>query len=69
MKEIDKRLDALEKQIHFRKNEVCVLHQTEDGSWQMRINGKEKFYNTEAEARADYEKNTGKDSVLIIWDI
>ena len=68
MRDIKKRLEALERRAFEKTNQVCVLGKTEDGMWRMRINGIEKFYSTEDEARLDYEKNTGPDSVLIIWD-
>ncbi len=67
MSDIKKRLEALERRAHFKENEVCVLSQTEDGLWTMHINGKQRFYSTLDEARADFERMTGPDSVLIIW--
>ncbi len=69
MKDLKKRLEALERAAFFKENQVCVLHPTQDGRWQMHVNEKLKFYETEEEGIADYQKNTGNDSILIIWDI
>lgn len=69
MKPIKERLEDLERQARLSKNEVCVLGKSEAGEWRMIFGGKEHFYTTEAEAVADFERKTGSDSVLIIWDL
>ena len=67
MKDLVKRIEALEKQVSILENQVCILYKNDDGTYRMHINGKNKTYKTKEEATTDYEKNTGPDSVLIIW--
>jgi hypothetical protein len=67
VKDIRKRLEALERKSRYAESIAAVLFETNDGQWELTINGDVLVYGSEAAARAAFERKTGPDSVLIIW--
>ena len=67
MRDLEKRLRAIEQRAYYAENQVCVLMPTEDGSWRLTVNGKDHFFNSEEEAEAAFRRMTGEDSVLLFW--
>ncbi len=67
MKNIEQRLEIIERRAFYKENQVSVLMPTEDGSWRLTVNGKDHFFNSEEEAEAAFRRMTGEDSVLLLW--
>ena len=60
MKDLEKRIRAVERRAYFAENEVCVLTPTEDGSWRMTVSGKDYYFSSQAEAEAAFRRMTKK---------
>lgn len=67
MRDIEKRLRAIEQRAYYAENQVCVLMPTEDGLWRLTLNGKDRYFRTKEEGETVFRQLTGPDSVLIVW--
>jgi hypothetical protein len=65
MKEIEKRIQTLERSTHGAK--VAGVLMQYGGEWRLSVNGKNRFFDTEEAARSAFYRMTSPDSPLIIW--